>query len=52
LEGVTLDESEQYCTMKIPEYCWYDLFDGMMDASKLRDCTSHSGIDPEWRVNL
>lgn len=49
LEGEEIDQSSGFCTVKEPTACWYDLFDGKMDASKLYDCTLEpKSIQPEW----
>lgn len=28
-----LDNSQSYCTIKLPLYCWYDILDGVQDIS-------------------
>ena len=37
--GAKIDQRGGYCTVVEPKACWYDLFHGKMDASKLYDCT-------------
>lgn len=39
LGNTFIDEDPKYCKIVKPDKCWYDLFDGYMDATKLIDCT-------------
>ncbi|CAD8105993.1 unnamed protein product [Paramecium sonneborni] len=49
LNGQSIDQSGKYCQIVEPSVCWYDIFDGFMDASKIYDCTSQSkDINPQW----
>ena len=34
-----IDQSDPYCNIVEPSICWYDLLHGVMDASKIYDCT-------------
>jgi hypothetical protein len=47
INGVSIDQSGEYCHVKEPEICWYSLLEGLQDTSKASDCTIEPfHIDP------
>lgn len=35
-----IQDNLKYCTVVEPEICWYDILDGLFDATKLYDCST------------